>query len=85
MPEISRFYGIAIFMNFNDHAPAHFHVWYGKYKATVEISTGVVTGKMPVRTLRMVSEWLDLHREKLLCNWNKAKCGEKLGKIEPLK
>ena len=38
MPEISRFYGIVIFMNFNDHAPAHFHVWYGKYKATIDIA-----------------------------------------------
>ena len=31
MPEISRFYGLIIYMNFKDHAPPHFHVWYGDY------------------------------------------------------
>lgn len=25
MPEICRFYGIIIFMNYNDHDPSHFH------------------------------------------------------------
>jgi len=29
MPEISRFLGIIIFMNFNEHAPPHFHAKYG--------------------------------------------------------
>lgn len=26
MPEISRFFGTIITMNYNDHAPPHFHV-----------------------------------------------------------
>lgn len=29
-PELSRFYGIRITMNFVDHAPPHFHAMYGK-------------------------------------------------------
>jgi hypothetical protein len=29
MPEISRFYGIIVFMFFNDHNPPHFKVKYG--------------------------------------------------------
>ncbi len=36
MPTISSFYGILIRMFFNDHAPAHFHVQYAEYKATVD-------------------------------------------------
>ena len=28
MPQISLFYGIIILMNFADHAPAHFHLWF---------------------------------------------------------
>ena len=28
MPTISRFYGIVIFMNYNDHNPPHFHARY---------------------------------------------------------
>ena len=28
MPEISKFYGIIIYMYIDDHNPPHFHVWY---------------------------------------------------------
>ncbi len=28
MPTLSRFYGIVIFMNYNDHPPPHFHARY---------------------------------------------------------
>lgn len=84
MPQISFFYGIVIFMNFTDHAPAHFHAWYGDYKVTVSIHDGIVTGKMPGRALRMILEWLDLHREELLADWEKAQQGTPLDKIEPL-
>jgi hypothetical protein len=33
VPTISRFYGIDIFMWFNDHEPPHFHARYGAYEA----------------------------------------------------
>ncbi len=46
MPELSRFYGLIIYMNFMDHAPAHFHVWYGDFKAIVSIEDGIVKGEM---------------------------------------
>ena len=84
MPQISSFYGIVIFMNFTDHSPAHFHAWYGEYKVTVGIRDGIVTGKMPGRALRMILEWLELHREELLADWEKAQNGSTLDKIEPL-
>ena len=45
MPQISTFYGLVILMNFKDHAPPHFYVWYGDYKITVSIHEGIVTGK----------------------------------------
>lgn len=85
MPQISCFYGIIILMNFADHSPAHFHAWYNEYKVTVNIKDGVVKGEMPGRALKMVLEWLELHREKLLDNWEKAQNGIPLDKIEPLK
>ena len=47
MPQISFFYGIYIWMNFSDHQPPHFHVWYGDYKAIVNIKDGIVKGEMP--------------------------------------
>ncbi len=84
MPQISLFYGIIIMMYFADHAPAHFHAWYGNYKITVSIKDGVVKGEMPARALRMILEWLDLHREELMENWERACKGEPLNKIDPL-
>ena len=71
-------------MYFSDHAPAHFHAWYGDYKITVSIKDGVVKGEMPARALRMILEWLDLHRDELMANWERACKGEMLNKIEPL-
>ena len=47
MPEISKFYGIIIYMYIDDHNPLHFHVWYDEYQAEVTIKDGIVRGEMP--------------------------------------
>lgn len=39
MPTISEFFGIVIRMYYQDHAPAHFHAYYGEHNAVVEIET----------------------------------------------
>lgn len=85
MPEISRFYGLIIYMNFMDHAPAHFHVWYGDFKAIVSIEDGIVKGEMPQRALKLIFEWLELYKNELLNDWELAQLGKPLVKIEPLK
>lgn len=36
MPQICRFFGITIYMYFNDHAPAHFHAEYGGFEGGFE-------------------------------------------------
>ena len=79
------FYGIYILMNFSDHNPPHFHAWYGDYKVTISIKDGIVKGEMPGRALRLILEWLDLHRDELMENWMRAQNGGTLEKIEPLK
>lgn len=84
MPEISRFYGIAITMNFNDHNPPHFHATYQDYEISVDIKTGVVNGSMPKRALKMIFEWLDLHKDELLEDWKLAQDRKSLVKIDPL-
>jgi hypothetical protein len=53
MPTIARFYGIVVFMNYNEHAPPHFHARYQDQEVTIEIQTGIVTGKMSRRALQM--------------------------------
>ncbi|MCX6270748.1 MAG: DUF4160 domain-containing protein [Bacteroidetes bacterium] len=84
MPEICRFYGIIIFMNFLDHDPPHFHAWYGEYRVSVSIKDQVIRGEMPARALNLVFEWLSEHKEELLLNWQNSKNGKPLLKIDPL-
>lgn len=84
MPEISRFLGIVIFMNWGDHPLPHFHARYGAYEISVEIETGVVRGEFPKRALRAVLDWLDEHKPELLEDWRLAQLREPLNPISPL-
>lgn len=84
MPEISRFLGIAIGIFPRDHPPPHFHAVYGEYQITVDIETGVVHGDFPKRALRLVLEWLDLHQDELLEDWDLVWGGRPAKKIAPL-
>ena len=84
MPELSRFLGIVIYMYHREHAPAHFHAEYGEYEITVEIATGVVTGKFPRRALNMVLEWFALHQDELADDWQRASQKLPLQSIDPL-
>ncbi|MBU0489208.1 MAG: DUF4160 domain-containing protein [Bacteroidetes bacterium] len=84
MPEISRFLGIIIFMNFNEHNPPHFHAKYGDYQIVVDIETGVIEGKFPPRSLKLVMEWHELNKVELLRNWYSIKETGKIEKIKPL-
>lgn len=85
MPTISRFFGIAIFMNYNDHQPPHFHARYQDQEVTVEIESGVVQGAMSRRALRMVFEWMDQHQAELIRNWELARQRRPLEEIPPLR
>ena len=40
---------------------------------------------MPARALKLVFEWMELHKEELLENWRLTQIGELPHKIEPLK
>lgn len=84
MPEISRFYGIVITMNYRDHNPPHFHARYQDQEISVEIQTGIVTGKMSKRALKMIFEWLEIYKEALMNDWNNAVERKPLQKISPL-
>jgi hypothetical protein len=84
MPEISRFLGIVIGMFYNEHGVAHFHAVYGEHEISVEVESGVLHGDFPPRALRLVLEWLALHRQELLDNWELARQGQPLNRIAPL-
>ena len=85
MPEISRFFGISLRMNYLDHAPPHFHVRYSERKATVAIRPlRLLAGNLPPRILGFVIEWAALHERELLLDWDLARKGLPLRRIAPL-
>ncbi len=85
MPRISAFYGIVITMYYRDHHPPHFHAIYGEYEAQIVIETlEPLAGMLPLRALRLVREWAEMHRDELEANWAKAEARLPLDTIEPL-
>jgi len=85
MPQISQFFGIVIYMYFNEHLPSHFHAEYGEAEAVYRIDTlDVIRGKLPRRAHALVVEWATLHRAELRVDWDRARQAVPLLEIEPL-
>jgi hypothetical protein len=85
MPEISRFYGISIYLYPNEHPPAHFHAEYQDDEAVFSIATlELMEGSLGNRANALVLEWASLHRVQLVKAWNELPAGRHPGKIEPL-
>jgi len=85
MPGISEFYGIFVYMYYNEHGIPHFHAIYGGEEAVFAIENGsVLAGHTPRRAEKMIIEWIELHRNELLKNWRLARDGEQLAPIAPL-
>jgi hypothetical protein len=85
MPRISYFFGVSVYMFHTDHNPPHFHAIYGGHGAGIMISTGqVLSGRLPPRALRLVLEWLELHREQLAADWDLARRKLPLQVVPPL-
>jgi uncharacterized protein DUF4160 len=86
MPTISRFMGITITMFFDDHEPPHFHARAAEHKAKVRIdSLEVIASDLQRRELRLVLAWAEMHAQELMANWRRAREGETLQAIEPLR
>ncbi len=86
MPEISRFYGIVIRINFREHLPPHFHAEYGEEMALIDIRTlAVFEGHLPPKAMGLVAEWASLHQAELQQAWDRAQQHLNPGKIEPLR
>lgn len=86
MPLISEFFGIKIYMYWNEHFPPHFHAEYGNYTILVDIENGVVIrGTFPLRQLKFVLAWCELHKVELMNNWESSRNHGSIAPIEPLK
>ncbi|MFY9615823.1 MAG: DUF4160 domain-containing protein [Candidatus Dormiibacterota bacterium] len=86
MPRISAFYGISIYMYWNegDHQVPHFHAHHGGRRASLSLEGAVLAGEVGARELGLIREWAQLHGDELLANWERARNAEILVPIEPL-
>jgi len=85
MPTISTFFGIFIRMYYDDHAPPHFHAYYGEYSVVIEIGSLMARdGRLPRRAMAMVIEWASEHRDELMDNWLRTQMHQPLNPIQPL-
>lgn len=86
MPEVSLFYGIRITMYYDDHTPPHFHAEYNGSKVLIDIQNATVSkGIFPLKQLKLVLAWCEIHKEELMENWKLAQEYDKINKIEPLR
>jgi hypothetical protein len=85
MPEISRFFGIIIFMYLDEHNPPHFHARYNEERAMISIQElKILEGNLSRRALALVLEWANEHRAELIDNWNSLQTTGDFSKIAPL-
>jgi hypothetical protein len=72
---------------YKDHSPPHFHAKYGEFRGLINIESGeLIEGNLPNRALRLLKEWIELHKQELKRNWEESqKDNPKIKKIEPLK
>ncbi|MCX7727640.1 MAG: DUF4160 domain-containing protein [Chitinispirillaceae bacterium] len=85
MPEICRFFGIIIRMYFDEHNPPHFHAEFSRNKAIFDFRGNIIRGDLQSKTaVKLVREWIDLHKDELEKNWNLAQNGLPLREIAGL-
>lgn len=88
MPRISSFYGITIWMYYDEihhRGRPHFHARYGDFEASIDIETlDVLAGELPGRAKRLVSEWGGAHQAELRANWERARNHQPLETVDPL-
>ena len=89
MPRISQFFGILIYMYYNDHMPPHFHAKWAEHEAIILISTStgelkIYAGSLPKSQLDLALRWAVLHNKELMENWELARKGMALKQMAPL-
>jgi hypothetical protein len=85
MPRISFFFGIAVWMYYDEHSPPHLHAEFQGNWAVLDFQGNVLRGGLGSRTaLRLAREWIDLRAAQLGQDWELALSGQKLMNIEPL-
>jgi hypothetical protein len=86
VPRISFFYGISVYMYWNEahHARPHFHARYAGKAASIDLDGNLIAGSLPRRAQALVAERARLHRAELEANWERARREQQLEPVGPL-
>ena len=89
MAIISMFYGIIVYLFFEDnkqHHLPHIHVKYQDEEAVLSIPDGeLLEGNLKSNKMKLVQAWIVLHADELVADWDLAVSGQSIFKIDPLK
>ncbi|OUP09153.1 DUF4160 domain-containing protein [Collinsella sp. An2] len=84
MPAISMFYGIIIYMYYQDHVPPHFHARYQDEEACFTFDGELLQEEFPTKQKKLVAAWAVLNTDELNANWELARNKQELFRIRPL-
>jgi len=89
VPELARFFGIAIRMFAEPHSRhnrPHFHAYYQGYVAVYAIDRiELLAGSLPRPQQRMVEAWTEIHSGELVNDWERLQGGQPPFRIDPLR
>jgi hypothetical protein len=89
MAIISMFYGIIVYLFFEDnkqHHLPHIHVKYQDEEAVLSIPDGeLLEGNLKPNKMKLVQAWIVLHADELVADWDLAVNGQSIFKIDPLR
>ena len=75
-----------MFYDERKHKVPHVHAKVAGKTAVFNIKTAqIMVGSLPAAKEDLIRGWIRIHRADLLSNWERAKKGEKLASIPPLR
>ncbi len=88
MPKISEFYGIKIYIYWNDqssHKLPHFHAFYGEYEGAFKLNGDPIVGIMPRTAKKLIKIWALENLELIEYAWRQAVMKKPLPTIKGIK
>ena len=84
MPIVSIFFGIIIRLYHEEHNPP-LHAEFQNRNAVFDFNGNIINGDLGSKTAtRLVREWIDIRLDALNEDWELARAGKEIKKIDPL-
>jgi hypothetical protein len=88
MPKISEFYGIKIFIFWNEqgkHHIPHFHAVYNENQAAFTLDGQIIIGSFPNMAKNLIKTWALENQEMIYYAWTQALENKPVPKIKGIK